>query len=347
MNQNKPVKNKPVKTMTTQIVNISSFVDENENDDDLISLSTIYNQVKSKITIPSGKIGQYLRPGQINASEAYVTPKVQREISTRQINTYGQFNRSYARPLIIAVRPNGKNIVVDGQHTTLMEMASGEHEPLPCLFLDHPSDRNIDECIREEANIYFALNGNRKDPSHVDKMKAGYAFDLPEAVEYNNNLVDCGVYIEGYDYLGDPDGIPMDGEYQWRMAVKKFGAVTVAKACKKLGELQKNKNWAIDKKNKPVTSIRADMVMMLSTLYDFMKRAKMDGKMNGKYESIDKFINTGLTQKIRETWYKGISGASTGIIGALRIINAHNETAGSVVIGPTLLATYGLIDPTK
>ena len=44
---------------------------------------------------------------------------------------------------------------------------------------------------------------------------------------------------------------------------------------------------------------------------------------------------------------KGISGASTGVVGALRIIEAHNQTAGSVTIGPSLCAQFGLIDPTK
>ena len=32
----------------------------------------------------------------------------------------------------------------------------------------------------------------------ADKMKAGLAFGLPDAVKYNDNLVECGVYINQF-----------------------------------------------------------------------------------------------------------------------------------------------------
>ena len=64
-------------------------------------------------------------------------------------------------------------------------------------------------CLEIEAAVFYALNNNRKDPTHVDKMKAGLAFGLPDAVKYNDNLFSCNIYIEGYDYLGDPDGTPL------------------------------------------------------------------------------------------------------------------------------------------
>ena len=324
--------------------------ESNESDDDLTPLTEIYKQVEKKLKTPQGKTGEYLRPGTVQAEELYICKRVQREIATRQINSYGQYNRLYARHLIVAIRPGGKKVDIDGQHTALLEMASRRGdanlaEDLPCLYIDHPEDRTIEDCIRIESEVFYAYNSYRKDPSYVDKMKTGRNFDVPEALEYDNNLIDCGVYIEGYDFLGDTDGIPMESEYQWRQAIKKYGAVTTAKACKKLGELQKHHNWAFDKKKKPVESIRADMVYMLACLYDFMKRAKSDGKMKSKYKSLENFVDNNLIQKTRQFWFKGISGASTNIEGALRIISEHNETPGAVVIGPDLLKQYKMVLP--
>lgn len=331
---------------------VDSAVAEIYVEEELTPLTDIYKQVEKRLKTPQGKTGEYLEQGTVLGEELHICKRVQREIATRQINTYGQYNRMYARDLIVAIRPNGKKVDIDGQHTALLEMASRRGkvdlaEPMPCKYIVHPSNRTLDECIRIESEVFFAYNSYRKDPSYVDKMKTGRNFDVPEALEYDNNLIDCGVYIEGYDFLGDTDGIPMEGEYQWRQAIKKYGAVTVAKACKKLGELQKHKNWCVDKKGKPVESIRADMVYMLSAVYDFMKRAKSDGKMKDKYESLNKFIDEGLVQKNRSYWYKGISGATTHIEGAIRIIDEHNSTAGSVTIGPTLLKDYKMIITTK
>ena len=328
-------------------VETESYVEEG-----LIPLTDIYKRVEKKHKTPQGKIGEYLQPGTVLGEELYISPKVQRDIATRQINIYGQYNREYVRDLIVAIRPDGKKVDIDGQHTALLEMASRRGkvdlaEPMPCKYIIHPQNRTLDECIRVESEIFFAYNSYRKDPSYVDKMKTGRNFEVPEALEYDNNLIDCGIYIEGYDFLGDTDGISMEGEYQWRQAIKKYGAVTVAKACKKLGELQKHNNWSTDKKGKSIESIRADMVYMLSAIYDFMKRAKADGKMKDKYESINKFINEGLVLKNRSHWYKGISGATVHIEGAIRIIDEHNSGVGCVTIGETLLKQYNLVITTK
>jgi len=334
----------------SEIAYLSNLMDDakSESDDDLTPLTEIYKQIERKLKVPQGKVGKYLRSGTVQAEELHICKRVQREIATRQLNTYGQFNRSYARHLIVAIRPGGKKVDIDGQHTALLEMASRRGDPnlaenLPCLYIDHPKDRTLDDCVRIESEIFFAYNNNRKDPSYVDKMKTGRNFDVPEALEYDNNLIDCGVYIEGYDFLGDTDGVPMMGEYQWRQAIKKYGAVTTAKACQKLAELQKHHNWATPKNKKPVESIRADMVYMLACVYDFMKKAKSDGKMKLKYQSLDNFINTRMVEKTRQFWYKGISGATTNIEGALRIIQEHNDTPDAVVIGSDLLKQYKMI----
>ncbi len=318
-----------------------------DEDDDLVSLTSIFNEIKSKLKIEKGIFGHWLKPGQVDPQRLYVSRRVQRLISTLQLNTYGKFQRHFARPLIVAIRPNGKLVDVDGQHTAILDLAAtegGDPELLPCLYIEHPEDRSLQDCLEIEAAVFYALNNNRKDPTHVDKMKAGLAFGLPDAVKYNDNLVECGVYIDGYDYLGDEEGCPMTGEYQWRQAINKFGVPIVSKACSKLIELQQNKNWRQPKNQKKIiTSIRSDMVIILSTLYKFIKDAKIGGGAKEKLVSINDFIDNKLVEKKRVTWYEGISGSTTGIVGALRIIKEHNDDPNSTSIGDDLLKRYNLV----
>ena len=314
-------------------------------EEEVTPLTEIYERVKHRLTTPQGKTGEYLESGTVTGEELHICPRVQREIATRQVNSYGQYNRMYARDLIVAIRPNGKKVDIDGQHTGLLEMASRRGdaslaEPMPCKFIKHPPNRTFEECIRVESEVFFAYNSYRKDPSYVDKMKTGRNFDVKEALEYDSNLIDCGIYIEGYDFLGDTDGIPMAGEYQWRQAIKQYGVPTVARACQKLAELQQHPNWSTDKKGKPVTAIRADMVYMLSCLYDFMKWGKYNGKMKGKYDSLNKFIDNNLILKQRASWYAGISGSTVNVEGALRMIQEHNDAAGTITIGEDLIKSY-------
>ena len=69
--------------------------------------------------------------------------------------------------------------------------------------------------------------------------------------------------------------------------------------------------------------------------------------MKSKYKSLENFIDNNMIQKTRQFWFKGISGATTNIEGALRIIEQHNETPGAVVIGPDLLKQYKMVIPKR
>lgn len=331
---------------------INSPVDGNdfdEEDDDLVSLTSIFNAIQTKLHVKPLVYGDYLRPGEVNVRDLYVSRRVQRLISTRQIDEYGKegFRREYANYLIVAIRPSGRLVDIDGQHTAILFLAAtaskeNDLSKLPCLYIDHPPERSLKDCLKVEADIFYALNTNRKDPNHVDKMKAGLAFGKSEAVEYNDNLVECGVYIEGYDYLGDSDGSPMVGEYQWRQAISKFGVSIVSKACAKLIKLQEHDNWKYPGKTKKKidTAIRSDMVIIIATLYQFIKDVKVGGGGAAKLDSLIKYVDEKLTEKDRKNWYEGISGSTTGLAGALRIIKDHNSLKNSTTVGNTLLKKY-------
>ena len=62
-----------------------------DEDDDLVSLTSIFNEIKSKLKIEKGIFGHWLKPGQVDPQRLYVSRRVQRLISTLQLNTYGTF----------------------------------------------------------------------------------------------------------------------------------------------------------------------------------------------------------------------------------------------------------------
>ena len=77
------------------------FLCADEEDDNLVSLTSIFNAIKSKLNIIPGVTGEWLRPGTVDPSELYVTLKVQREVSTLQLNSYKQLLKSYKQLLKI------------------------------------------------------------------------------------------------------------------------------------------------------------------------------------------------------------------------------------------------------
>ena len=71
--------------------------------------------------------------------------------------------------------------------------------------------------------------------------------------------------------------------------------------------------------------------------------AKIGGGAKEKLVSINDYIDNKLVLKKRATWYEGISGSTTGIVGALRIIKEHNDDPNSTSIGEELLKKYNLV----
>jgi hypothetical protein len=285
------------------------------------------------------------RPGSINEFLVYkelevhtlIVPDVyQRDLSCGDINTYGQFNKWFFVPLIVAVRPDGRIIVIDGQHKAVMALWSGCVDKVPCMVLEHPKDRSDAECEKVEAEIFHAQNAKRKNPSYVDKMRAGYVFGLQEAIEYNNNLSACGLYV---DNLGDVDGHQLNGEYQWRQAVKNYELATVMKAVSYAKDL--DKVWG-------KSEVRGDITYGLSALIKFLNDAS--GDINGRKEKVLKYVSTEMSKSKPKVWYEGISGSQTDVLIARRIIKSYNAlstTANSQCISDETLDKYGLKDPTK
>ena len=181
-----------------------------------------------------------------------------------------------------------------------------------------------------------ALNAKRKNPNYVDKMRAGYIFKLSEAVEYNNNLSACGVYVEN---LGDVDGHQLNGEYQWRQAIKNYELKTVISAVEYAKQFDKTWNR---------NEVRGDIVYGLSALLNFLENGKKE--LNGRVDKVINFMLRVIPSKKVKVWYEGISGSKTDILIARRIIQAYKDdslTKTTNSITEETLIKFGLKDPTK
>jgi hypothetical protein len=302
-----------------------------------IPLVQLAQRFKSKAKkFRPGSINEFLAYKELEVHTLIVPDTYQRDLSCGDINTYGQFNKWFFVPLIVAARPNGNNVVIDGQHKGVMALWSGCVDKVPCMVLEHPKDRSDAECEKIEAEIFHAQNAKRKNPSYVDKMRAGYVFGLQEAIEYNNNLSACGLYV---DNLGDVDGHQLNGEYQWRQAVKNYELATVMRAVSYAKDL--DKVWGKGE-------VRGDITYGLSSLIKFLDAAS--GEINGRKEKVLKFVSTEMSKSKPKVWYEGISGSHTDVLIARRIIKSYNTlstTANSQCIPEETLEQYGLKDPVK
>ena len=151
----------------------------------LLSLVDIAQDCRSKVSkFRTGALGEFLRYEELPLDILKLLKLYQRDIGWSEINNqYKQFDRRYCVAVIVAKRPNGDYVVVDGQHKVLMAIWSEQVTKIPCMVLDHGSDWSIEQCESVEAELFHALNPKRKNPNYVDKMRAGYVFKLTEAVE--------------------------------------------------------------------------------------------------------------------------------------------------------------------
>ena len=164
-------------------------------------------------------VEEELDPNDLSISKFY-----QRQFSVNALNSYKIFNHQLARDVVVAVRPKalgGHKLVIDGQHTAGLAIYSGAVDKIKCNVLYHPEDRSKEECIRVEGELFHAYNTQRKNPSMIDKYRAGLCFDEPQAVQFNNRLQSCNLQVDG---LGDLDGdsLATSGATRFDKCIKQY-----------------------------------------------------------------------------------------------------------------------------
>lgn len=147
-----------------------------------------------------------LNEEEMDPKELSISSYYQRQFSTTALNSYKIYNPQLVRHIVVAVRPQklgGHQLVIDGQHTVALALYSKSIDTMKSMVLRHPESRSLDECIRVEAELFHAYNTARKNPTMIDKYRAGLCFDDPDAVRFHTRLVECNLQCDG---LGDVDG---------------------------------------------------------------------------------------------------------------------------------------------
>ena len=153
----------------------------------------------------------------VRASKLQISSAYQRYICKTTIKKAKQFNYLLCQTLVIAMRPDGSLVIIDGQHKAIMAFLSGEDLDLPCQIYKHDVNATLQQCIKFEAKLFQDLNTSRKNTSTLDKVRAGLSFGDEDSVEFQDNFVSIGVQAEG---IGYDEGVEVNG---WAKAVESIG----------------------------------------------------------------------------------------------------------------------------
>ena len=129
-----------------------------------------------KCNPPLGRmpVMQFLRPHELAIDPAY-----QRSIDTESSQTLirkiaQHWNWDLCQPLVVAGRPTGELMVIDGQHRLAAAKLRGDIDQLPCTIVNYAS-------AADEAASFVHLNQQRRPLSKLEIFKAAVASEDPEA----------------------------------------------------------------------------------------------------------------------------------------------------------------------
>ena len=131
---------------------------------------------------------QYLRPGEIAIDPAYQR-SIDGDSSQSLIRKIAQhWNWDLCQPLVVAARPSGALMVIDGQHRLAAARLRGDIDQLPCTIVHY-------ESAADEAASFVHLNQQRRPLTKVELFKAAVASEDPEAKAIAQALAEAGLAI--------------------------------------------------------------------------------------------------------------------------------------------------------
>jgi len=274
-----------------------------------------------------GAKGKWLPIEEHDPNTLSISKFYQRQFSSNALNKYRQFDRELARPVVIAIRPEchgGNKMTIDGQHTTGLAIYSADLEKIPCMVLKHPADRSLDECIEVESKLFHAYNTARKNPTAIDKYRAGLCFDDPEAVRFNDILESCNLQVDG---LGDLHGDELAtlGAARFIKTVEQFGEGHRAYIPKAVNFIRRH--WG----KAPGFKYRDDFIHGLTTLYVFLDegRDRKGSKLNGKRDAVLNWMEHKMPLNGIQMYVQNTAGGNTQYKIVHKIMEFYNTQAES------------------
>ena len=309
--------------------------------------------VKIKFKKGVKKLKKKLKKGTRKSSELQTARKWNRTISGNAIIKYEQFDPELATVVVVSVRPEhlgGDIVVVDGQHTAMMDIFGECDQDLDTLELHHSDDATLEDVQEAEARLYKALNTQRKNPSKLDIIRNDIFLDEPYAILFENILKLCNLNVDG---IGAVNGDVVRGS-----------GARIIKTIDQYGEDFSNyipravsfmrDTWGSE--NNPLLDIRDDMIHGLTTLFVFLDKAgKVEGGtpngLNGKKKQILLWMNSKMGESSMRKYYHNSAGGNTQFKIVHNIISEYNfwaeENAPTMTVAKDYLHQNGILDPNK
>ena len=272
----------------------------------------------------------------VRASKLLISSAYQRYICTTTIKKAKQFNYLLCQTLVIALRPDGNYVIIDGQHKAIMAFLSGEDLDLPCQIYKHDLNSSLKQCIKIEAQLFEDLNTSRKNTSTLDKVRAGLSYNDEDAVAFQDNFVSIGVQAEG---IGYDEGVEVQGWAKANESISRWKIPNTRKAVDFLRPVYESK-WHLD-------YVDGSMVGGLAATFNLIDACGSGDKAKG----LRTYLKFNFSAISRADWTKNTRGQSDVLI-ARKIVSDYNNdvSKGNIEgarIGDEILDNNGLKDPTK
>ena len=328
------------------------------NMDELRYLSDVANDpalenAKRKFKKGVKKLKKKLIRGTRKSSELQTARKWNRTISGNAIIKYEQFDPELATVIVVSVRPEhlgGAIVVVDGQHTGMMDIFGECDQDLDTLELHHSEDATLEEVQEAEARLYKALNTQRKNPSKLDIIRNDIFLDEPYAILFENILKLCNLNVDG---IGAVDGDVINGSgARIIKTIEQYGDDFSSYIPRTVSFMRDT--WGSD--DNPLLDIRDDMIHGLTTLFVFIdKVGKIEGGspqgLNGKKKQLLMWMNSEMGKTSMRKYYHNTAGGNTQFKIVHNIVNEYNfwaeENAPTMTITKDYLHQNGIFDPNK
>ena len=226
--------------------------------------------------------------------ELFTDQKYQRLINQSFIKKAKVFNPKLARPLVLARRPDGQLVIIDGQHTACLAaiyLEGDGEQVLPCqIVIEHPVGTSEEDCIKIESQFFDDLNYLRNNANAVARLRAAIAAGTQWAIDLEETFFNIGVHVEG---IGDAEGHEIFGYAKLRTCLSKYGEDYTRQAVEHYAKIiskTKQKEW-----KKP---LQAGLVLGLAAAFHFRATA-WKTECVGKKE-FTRFLNTYLTGTTRQ-----------------------------------------------
>lgn len=274
----------------------------------------------------------------IRASKLRVSRDYQRYICLNTLKKARQFDYLLCQTLVVALRPDGTYVIIDGQHKAIMSLLSGEDLDLPCQVIVHDPNSTLQQCIEEEAKLFEKYNTSRKNTSRLDAVRAGLSWGDEDSKAFEENWIAIGIQSEG---IGYDEGVEITGWAKANESIGKWKIVPTKKAVDFLKPVYQK--WNLD-------SIDGSMIGGLAAIHTLLDTVG-EGK---KGVGLKWYLSNNFSAISRSIWTKNTRGASDILI-ARKIVDDYNRDVDKnnikckapAKIGEDLLKGVGLADPTK